>query len=67
MEFKCFLKATFDGHCETRQYTLKLHLVDNMVYYSERYGFLEILDASSFERIYIPMRLAYRTTSQGQS
>lgn len=61
---KRLLKAKLDETCETGMYTLKFHLQDLVVDELEKFGYLEFLDASPFERIIVYIKRANRTTCQ---
>lgn len=62
--FKELVKAMFEEHCGSGLYMLKLHLLDHVVEVLERYGSLEMLHGSPFERFNVHIKHGYRRTSQ---
>lgn len=61
-EFKSFLKVPLDKHCETCLNVQMFHLLLHVVYDLERFGCLEVLDASLSERSNKNVERAFRTT-----
>lgn len=61
------LRPTLDENCGTGLYMLRLPLLDHVVYDSEQFVCLELLDAWTFVRFDVHMKQAYRTTSRRES
>lgn len=62
-EFQKLLKATLEELCYTGLNMLVPHLLDHLVNDLQKFGYLEILDASLLERVNVHLKPAFRTTS----
>lgn len=65
--FKVLTIKTFQDFCVSGLFTLKFHLLDHMVEDMERFGSLQVLDASAFEHYNTDIKAAIRRTSQRKS
>lgn len=57
------MKATSDRPLEAGLYMLKFHLLDDLRQDVERFGNMEILDASLFQRFNVHIKPAFRRIS----
>lgn len=62
--FNALLKDPVDGFCKTGLYTLKSHLLGDVIEDLDWSGCLELLNSSAYERGSVHIRRAYRSTSQ---
>lgn len=57
--FKDIVVDNFAGHSSTEVFTVKFHLIDNMVEDIHRFGKLSVLDISPFEGYNVPIKASY--------
>lgn len=63
--FKRVVVDKFSEHGEKGLFSLKIHLLDQMEQYINRFGSLHFLDAIPFKYLNINIKQSYKTTSLG--
>lgn len=63
-EFEKILVVTFGEHYDSSLYTLKYHLLDDIVYDTQRFGTVSVLARSSFWHFDVHIKLAYKKAPQ---
>lgn len=63
-ELKRLVSETVQDHCGIGLFTLKLHLPYHLTGNPRRFGIMEMLDPSPFERYDVHVKRVYRHTSQ---
>lgn len=58
------LKDTYDSYCETGLYTLKVHILHQVVENLDRFGCLELLSSSAYKNFNVHNERAYCPTFQ---